>query len=50
MFFETQRTQSTQRIKPLKERFQEEAKASSQRATAMFYYNVEQDKQLLYES
>ena len=37
MIFETQRTQSTQRIKPLKERFQEEAKASSQRATAMFF-------------
>ena len=37
MFFETQRTRSTQRIKPLKERFQEEAKASSQRATAMVF-------------
>ena len=36
MFFETQRTQSSQRIKTLKVRCQEEAKASSQRANAVF--------------
>ena len=35
MLFETQRTQSTPRIIQLKGSFQEEAKASSQRATAI---------------
>ena len=35
MIFETQRTQSAQRTNPLKERFQEEAKASAQSANAV---------------
>ena len=37
MIFETQSTQSPQRTTPLNERFQEEAKASSQRADAVFF-------------
>ena len=37
MIFETQSTQSPQRTTALNERFQEEAKASSQRADAVFF-------------